>query len=295
MATAARSWRSRYFRVAIGCLAPALVTSGCLLSRIGYDNAETLARWTIGDYVDLDPEQRLQLERALRQIHLWHRRVELPIYAAIAFEAARRVEQRLGPADLDWAESVFRMRYDALTGQVARQLADFASSIEPAQTARMKRKFARGNERFRAENVDITAPARTEKRVDEGLELIDDWVGSLERDQERLLAAKLAALPETAEHGYAQRLARQQALLDLVDKRPARDKLIAGVKLWLIGWEAGRSPAHQRIEAEWMRQCRQLVLDLDAMLTRQQRSHVVEKLREHGDDFESWSRKPVSP
>lgn len=283
--------RRRLLRFAVGCVA--LWSGGCLASKLGYNNAPTLIRWTIGDYVDLDPGQRDLLDQALRRIHVWHRRAELPVYAALAGAAAGRIESGLTARDLDWAEAAFRARYDALAAELAGQLAAVAGTIAPEQLGRMDRKFAHGNERYRSEQLDVPPAVRTRRAVREGLELIEDWVGHLEPGQRRVLGARLAALPDLADHAYAQRLARQRAIRELVEARPPREGMVAGLRLWLIGLDAGRTAEHERLHAERMLGIRRLMLGIDGMLTPKQRAHVVEKLRELGEDFLAWSRKPV--
>lgn len=292
-ATAGRpAWR--ILGRAIGVLTPALLTTGCLLSKLGYQNAETLARWGVADYLDLTPDQERELTRALDAIHTWHRRTELPLYASIALEAARRIERGLQPADLDWAESVYQARYAALTRRAARELAGVAATVTPDQLVKMDRRLAQENARYRAKRLKPKSE-RIGRQVDEALETIEDWVGPLEKGQERWLGGRLAALPETAEHEYAQRLARQRALRELVTVPAQRDQLTAGLERWLIGWDAGRTAEHERLHAEWLRQGKRLLLDLDRSLTPRQRAHAGERLREYAAKFQAWSRRPVSP
>ena len=293
MGIAMPRWYSKTLRVATTVVVTLLATTGCLLSRVGYGIAPTLARWELSDYVDLGPEQRVQLDDALRGIHEWHRRVELPVYAAIAREAAQRIDRGLQPSDIDWAESVFRARYDALTRHAAAQLVDLASTIEPDQIGPMNETFARSNEKFRSENLDAPRARRVERRIDEAIDQIEDWTGGLDRNQRRVLAAKVASLPETAAIRYAQRLARQRAIRTMLETQPPREELAAGLALWLIGWDAGRDAEQERIHLEWMRQSRRLVLDVDAMLTPKQRARASEELRDRASDSSPGAGRPL--
>jgi hypothetical protein len=58
-----------------------------------------------------------------------------------------------------------------------------------------------------------------------------------------------------------------------------------------VGWDVGRTAEHERVYTEWFRASRRVVLDVDAMLTQQQRAHAVELLRRRAADFMAWSQQ----
>ena len=262
-----------------------LLLSGCSLINVAYNNADTAVYWFVDDYLDFNPDQRGQFDQGLRRLHAWHRRVELPKYAGLCTVAAGRVEARLKPADLDWLEGALRARYVALMNFSASDLAAVLVTVEPSQLIILDAKFAKTNEKFSEEHLSGTPAAREKKRVKEALERIVDWIGDLEPEQETRVVSMLKALPQMAEHRYAQRLARQKALREMLAARLTKDRLEPALKDWLINWESGRTAEHQRIWALWLRQNRQIMLELDAMLTPQQRAHLVHKLLDYAENF----------
>lgn len=63
--------------------------SGCATSFL-YDRADRFANRWVGDYLELDPAQQESLDAALADLHRWHRREQLPAYAAWLRSAAAR-------------------------------------------------------------------------------------------------------------------------------------------------------------------------------------------------------------
>src|SRR5512147_2304366 len=97
-------------RVALLVLLLALLAS-CSAVRLSYDNADWVLARMAGSYVDMDRDQGRALKAQLGQFHAWHRREELPRYAAMLDEAASRLERGLARDDVVWAVGAVRARY----------------------------------------------------------------------------------------------------------------------------------------------------------------------------------------
>jgi len=262
-----------------------LLLGGCGLISVAYNNADTVVYWYLDDYFDFTSEQRILYDQKIQHIHAWHRRIELPKYAALCSEAAQRVETGLDHADLAWLETALTARFNALVDYSAADLADLLATIEPAQLDVLDKRLSKSNAKFIRENISGTVAERDRKRSKETLARIEDWIGALNPDQKTSVLAMLKSMPRMAEHRYAQRIARQKILREIIATQSMKDKSEAALKHWLINWESGRTPEHERIWALWLEQNRQLILELTAMLTPQQRVHLVNKLRDYAKDF----------
>ncbi len=268
-----------------------LLLSGCSVVTVAYNNVDMAIRWVVTDYFDFNTHQQAQFERDLRRVHAWHRREELPKYAMLCTETARRVEAGLKPADLDWMDDAMEARREALMHYVAGDLAGVLGTMEPVQFSAMDTKFAKENAKFRKEHLDGTPEALEKKRVKRSLERIEDWVGTLEPNQKERVTAMVKAFPQSAEHRYAHRATRQRMLRELLEARLPKDKLEEGLRQWLVDWGNGRSTEHERVWAQWVKQLRQLLLELDAMLTPKQRLHLTQKLHGYAKDFTLLSKR----
>ena len=56
---------------------------GCSAVRLGYGNAESLARWWFDQYLDMSPEQDAMARERLARLHAWHRKTQLPDYVSV--------------------------------------------------------------------------------------------------------------------------------------------------------------------------------------------------------------------
>ncbi|MDO8438056.1 MAG: DUF6279 family lipoprotein [Nitrosomonadaceae bacterium] len=268
-----------------------LLLSGCSVINIAYNNVDMAIRWVVSDYFDFNTHQQAQFNRDLQRAHTWHRREELPKYAMLCTETARRVEAGLKPADLDWMDNAVEARRETLMYYVAGDLAGVLGTMEPAQFSIMDTKFAKENAKFRKEHLDGTSEALEKKRVKRSLERIEDWVGTLEPGQKERGTEMVKAFPQNAEHRYAHRATRQKMLRELLETRLPKDKLEEGLGQWLTDWGNGRSAEHERVWAQWVKQLRQLMLELDAMLTPKQRLHLTQKLHGYAKDFTLLSKR----
>lgn len=268
-----------------------LLLSGCSVISVAYNNADMALRWMADDYFDFNATQHAQFTQDLRRIHVWHRREELPKYAALCRETAERIEARLKPADLDWLEDSLQTRKNALMHYAAGDLTGVMLTMEPAQFSVMDTKFAKENAKFRKEHLADTPAAYEKKRVKQSLERIEDWVGTLEPNQKERVTTMVKAMPQMIEHRYTHRLARQQALRELLEAKPPKDKLEESLRQWLIDWGSGRTAEHERIWLQGVKQWRQLMLELDAMLTPKQRMHLTRKLHGYAKDFIALSNR----
>jgi len=263
----------------------AVALAACSMVNVAYNNADTAAYWYFDDYFDFNSGQRALFDQGLQRIHVWHRRVEVPKYAALCSEAAVRVEVGLKRGDLDWLEGALRTRFNVLVQHSSGELASAFAAMEPAQLTSLDKKFAKSNAKFIKDNLSGASDQRDNKRIKQSLERIVDWVGDLKPEQEASVAALLKAMPRMAEHSYAHRLVRQKVLRGIFAANLDKDKLEVALNQWMIGWESGRSAEHERLWAQWLEQNRQLILKLTSMLTSQQRVHLTTKLRRFAEDF----------
>jgi Family of unknown function (DUF6279) len=67
------------------------LTVGCSALRIGYGTAPDLVYWWVDRYVDFNDTQTPRVREAVAQWFAWHRRTQLPDYAALLTRAQAEV------------------------------------------------------------------------------------------------------------------------------------------------------------------------------------------------------------
>lgn len=261
------------------------VLGGCSLVRFGYDHVDVYAAWKIDEYFDLESRQKDEFARRFARLHLWHRRAQLPDYAAFLDEMRTRVERGLAPADVHWLVDGVKARYAAIAARGAHDAAALLSTVTPAQLATLERRFERDNRRFVEEHGLGSPEDARRSRVRRALAQVRDWVGHLSDEQEQKISALAAALPPVEQLRHEDRRRRQREFLALMGERKDPQRFGSRVRDWLVGWERGRLPEHDRLFAESWQKRAEFYVAVDRLLTNEQRLTVMNRLRARSDDF----------
>lgn len=260
----------------------ALLAGGCAGAlRIAYDNADAFARWKADGYVRLSGADSDELDQRIDAFFAWHRARALPQYAALAREAALRLERGLSQADLVWG-------YDSLVAQGSESLRAAAGDLAPlldrvgaAQLEHIERGLAEDNRKFAREYLRGSEEERRKRRVRRTVERLQDWVGRLSEEQVERVRQYAERVPEVDELRDRDRRRLQAGFLEIVRAGRARERL-AG---YLVRWQEGRDPAYAVAGEAFRREFHSLLLDLDRSLAPAQRARAVARLRGYADDF----------
>ncbi|MGB8971115.1 MAG: DUF6279 family lipoprotein, partial [Pseudomonas capeferrum] len=94
---------SRLFKPLLIAVAFALALAACSRIDLAYRNLDRLVPWSLGDYLDMNREQKVLLDERLKQHLAWHCKTQLPSY-------------------LDWLDRVRTMvAEDQVTDQALQQ------------------------------------------------------------------------------------------------------------------------------------------------------------------------------
>jgi hypothetical protein len=110
------------------------VMTGCATSLI-YDRADRLANRWVGGYLELAPSQQQVLDDGLLDLHLWHRREQLPLYA----DWLRGLAARLGdgkpfsPDELRALGTEMGAFWRLLAGAALPMMADIGAALDDDQ------------------------------------------------------------------------------------------------------------------------------------------------------------------
>ena len=267
--------------------------SACSAVRLSYDNADWLLARMAASYVDLDRDQVRALKAELAQFHHWHRSEELPRYAELLDEAARRLEQGLSREDALWGVASVRARSHTLSQQAAEDMVPLLLTLNDDQLVELEQRFARENRKFYAAKLPKDPEAAVAVRAEWLCDRLVDWTGALTKSQRSRVEQLVRAFPEVPALRLASRRQRQAEFLRLLrqrDDHAARAQLVA----FLSDPEASRTPRYKEVMAAWEAQFVDLLLDLDRSLTPRQRATAVERLRSYAAEFRGLSSASVA-
>jgi hypothetical protein len=277
-------------------LLAALALAGCSVLRLGYGQAPMLAYWWIDGYVDINESQSQPLRDGIDRWFAWHRRTEMPRYAALLVRAQSEVmEPRLSPEQMcAWRDEAQRRIHVALD-EAAPVLAALMVSLTPEQIRHVERKLAKDGEEMRNDFAQADRTERAKGAFKRTLERYENMYGRLDKAQRDRLRELLAASPFDAERWLNERERRNRDLIAAlhslatagrtgVDRAAALAKAQAAVPM--LGDRFVRSPRPEyRAYQERLTQANcVLASSMHNVMTGAQREHARDKLKGWEDD-----------
>jgi hypothetical protein len=275
-------------------VAALLLLQACSAIKLGYQQLPTLSYWWLDSTVSFSGNQTPAAKEAIDKLYQWHRREELPGYAALLQRTADLSAGSVHPEQLCRVVDEVQARLDTLMRQAMAQAAPVAMALGPRQLSHMARHWEQQNEEWEKEWLQGDADARMERRVDKALSRYNSFYGELSAAQTTLIKTQLAQSPWTAEWGRRDRQRRQQDLLSTLQRitqsnmtqAQAEAQLWGVWKRWLQPPDAGQRAVVQSLS---QRACENLA-QLHNTATPEQRVRVARRLRAYERDLLDLNR-----
>lgn len=266
-----------------------LVLGSCSTARLGYNNADTLAYWWMDGYVDFNSTQKAKVKRDIAQLLSWHRSSQLPQYAQTLGQMQTVLAANPGPAEIEAVYRQVEQHLQVTLLKAVPELTDFVLSMDESQKAYLARKFEKNNEDFRDKYLDLTPEKQAKERRKKFLKQVDEWLGSVNREQEALITRHLEKHPANYAQWLEESMARQRLVLQLItqiqSEKPSREAAQAMLqKLIMASFEPADS-VERRTQTEISRVAMQsLVAGILRTATNDQKTHASKKLQNWIDD-----------
>ena len=266
--------------------------SACSTIRFGYDKLPFLAGWELDRYLDLNGEQEKMADRHLRAIQAWHRKTQLPKYAALLKQVEEQVDDSVSVQRVAGWRNEALATWPALVEQLAPAVAELAVTLTPAQLEHFEKTLAQANRKIESEYfAGPDGKALRQARIKRSRERAESFLGALNAPQLARLEQRADDEATTAtSHWWALRLPRQRILVDLLrglaTERPPAEEATARARAALL---ALVSPAELglRAKADAANVAGDhYVADMLTQTSTVQRRHLLERLRGYGSDLE---------
>jgi len=280
---------------------------GCGALRLAYNQSPLATYWYLDSYLDFNSTQRPLVKAALEDIHQWHRQTQLPLY----IETLEKLQHQM-PKDMSAAQActLYAEVQDRLLvtfeGIAARLQSEgqrggdrggqgagmqVLASLDGTQLAHLQKKLAKANAKYRKDYVDGPASKLREKGLEQAVSRAESLYGNLTNKQEALLDARLEASGFDPEAAYAERLRRQQDLLQTL--RNLRQASAATMSTNLGGVFArvalSPDPNYRDYNQKMRTQACQTFADLHNSMSPEQRLNALRKLQNYELDLRSLS------
>ena len=277
----------RFFLLAIGALALA----ACSMTRVAYDNADTMLRFMASSYLDIDSVQSDDLTPRIARFHQWHRSNELPVYAALLRSASQRAAKGITAEDVAWGLSNVRLRYRRFAAKAAEDGAPVLATLESAQLAALEQKFAENNEKFAKGFLSSDDKERRRAQLKRMLERFRDFAGELTPDQEARIGRFALAHERHVALRFEDRQRWQRDFVAALKAERKPEELGRHLAEMFNKPELRRSEEFVREDQRWDEDLGQLIVDLDRSFSAKQRAQVVRRLSDYAEDFAVLSGK----
>jgi hypothetical protein len=275
-------------------LVAGLLLQGCSAVRLGYGNADSLARWWIDQYIDMSPEQDALVRERLARYLAWHRKTQLPDYASVLRQGQKFVAGQPATGDaLALTDAIVR-RGRTLAEQATPDIAEFLATLTPAQIERMAARLAEKNADYAKEAQLADGEGGQRKaRYKRLLERAEYWFDDLNDAQKAALRRLIDNQPSGSQFLYEERLRRQREWLELARlvqrERPPRERVVQLLRDYAARFDLPTDPARLAQAMALRRAAAELAVAVHAMTTPAQRAHAMHKLSELIRDFTELS------
>lgn len=263
----------------------ALAVVACSRIDLAYRNLDVLVPWSLGDYLNMNRQQKAWLDQRLKQHLAWHCQTQLPSY-------------------LEWLDQIRRMvANDQVTDQALRQRTDearqaivrVAEAITPSATELLRgmsddqvkemSQALRDDIHKRQTQYDKTPlHKQVSERAQRMEERLEPWFGELNAPQRLRVLTWSQALGDQNGQRIANRAHWQQQLVKAMAQRntPAFEPRIAQL---LQRKESLWSPEYRIAFQRSEQQARSLLVDLIKQSTPGQRQFLQQRLSKVRADF----------
>lgn len=267
-------WHRPWMWCAVGLL---ILLAGCS-SLSFYRYADWIILWQVDHYFDLTSDQRHDLAQRLTPLLTRHRHEAIPQYESFLVQFRQRFERGLTGQDLDGVYASYdRLRAD-LFDRVVADGGALLASVDPRQVRILEAALQKDHEKA-ARLVQDPAPERLKKRAQATLDWLEDWLGSLSKDQEAQIREWSLALPDSQQAWVAYQQQRQQELLALLHESRTPERIAGELRTMFVYQDHTAPQAYQDAVRQMRAAIKTMALAIDQQVTADQRRHAVTKLQ----------------
>ncbi|MDF2488337.1 MAG: lipoprotein [Pseudomonas sp.] len=266
-------------------IAASLLMLACSRIDLAYRNLDVLVPWSLGDYLDMNREQKNWLDQRLKQHLAWHCQTQLPGYLAWLDQIRRMVaEDDVTDQQLQQRTAEAREAIGRVTEEITPSAAELLRGMSDEQVREMREAFSEDIRERQAKYVDTPLARQIDRRAERMEKRLKPWLGELNAEQRVRVMAWSQALGEQNRQWIANRAHWQQQLSLAMDQRhgasfePRLAQLLQQKeRLWTPQYRA----AFHNTEA----QARSLLVDLMRQSSPAQRQFLQDRLSKVRADF----------
>ncbi|WP_288377738.1 DUF6279 family lipoprotein [uncultured Pseudomonas sp.] len=266
-------------------LAFALTLAACSRIDLAYRNLDRLVPWSLGDYLDMNRQQKALLDERLKEHLAWHCKTQLPGYLDWLDKVRLMVaNQTVTDQALQQRTTEARQAIGRVAEEITPSATELLRGMSDAQVAEMRKAFDDDIAERQKQYVDTPLPKQIQARATRMEKRLTPWLGELNARQRLRVMTWSQALGDQNSEWIANRQAWQQQLVLAMEQRrsPAFEPRLAQL---LQRKESLWSPAYRMAFENTELQARSLLVDLMLQSSPAQRQFLQDRLAKVRRDF----------
>lgn len=276
---------SRWFKHIAALLICTLALGACSRVGLAYRNLDVIIPWTLGDYLDMNGEQKGWFNERLQEHLSWHCTTQLPGYLDWLDRLQTMVETNQVTDEALQARTVEAKNAIAETArEITPSAIELLQGLDDQQVAEMNDAFAKD---LRKRQQDYVKPPLAEQIKERGERMekrLNDWLGPLSATQKQRVFAWTNALGDQNTQWIANREHWQKQFSAAVAQRKSPE-FPQRIETLLINRECLWTADYRKAYANTEAQGRAMAVDLMAESTPQQRKRLLKKIEGVRKDF----------
>jgi len=225
------------------CLLLALV-AGCSSTQFFYNRLDFLIPWYLSGYVDLEGGQRELLEDRVDAFLGWHRRSELPRYAALLARAEQSLDGRVTAATVRDLAIAAEAEWLRLRDRALDELIVVGESLDASQVAAFIDSLRERQAEYEEKYLERSDATYREEACERLIDNLEDYLGRLGRGRQRRTCDMLADLRRSDAAWLTERRRWVDWLEDILQRRSGWQ---AALREGVDGWAGTVAPEYRRI------------------------------------------------
>lgn len=273
-------------------VAALLLASACSGTSFVYNRLDFLLPWYVGDYAELDQQQKKHLDELLVPFLAWHRNQELPDYIKILDVIEDSLNRPLTPEVVAAIFTEFETAWFRLEGESLEWLLELGARLSDEQIAGFLHVLQQQQDEFEEEYLDRIDEEFYQDSYDNLLDSAQDYLGTLSDKQRALLKADSRRLLRSDKAWLQERADWLTQLAVLLEREPQWQ---LHVRQAVVARREKISPEYLHIYQHNMNVVYDTIAQLLNERSAQQDQHLRDKLSVLRDDIEILVTPTMEP
>ncbi|MHC9511056.1 DUF6279 family lipoprotein [Kangiella sp. M94] len=250
-----------------------------------YNRMDWVVPWYLDDYVELSSQQEDTLEQLLELKTEWHRSNELPKYVSMLSRMEADIKSGAIHQTYDRYRRDIRGFYDTLLDELSDDLVAQTASLTDQQVKQLMDNLDKEAKEQFEEFKELTNEERQEERLEQLEDSFDEWIGSLNDEQEALIKEMASLLKSSGEVTYQYRAKWRDAFRTALAERKSESGQAAIKSLITDPYQVGGEEMNQIREYNG-NIYKEYQLKIYRTLSAKQKRHVIGEIKDYREDFE---------